>query len=107
MFEFAVIGKGMFGSAAAKYISQFSESVLLIGPDEPEDLRAHPGVFASYYDSGRITRILDSEFVWALAAKRSIDRYKQIESEGNEKFFHPVGCLKVIPNHEKDCDIWT
>jgi len=98
LFEYAIIGKGMFGSAAAKYLADHSDSILLIGSDEPQDLRLHKGVFGSYYDSGRITRILDTEYVWALAAKRSIDRYRQIENDGGESFFHPVGCLRVMPD---------
>ena len=37
MFEYIVIGKGLIGSAAARYLSENSSRVALIGPDEPED----------------------------------------------------------------------
>src|ERR1700733_1143507 len=97
MFDYAVVGKGLIGSAAARYLSGQSNSVVVIGPDEPADLKSHNGVFASHYDSGRITRILDTEYVWALAAKRSIDRYRMIEEKSGVQFFHAKGCLKVVP----------
>jgi sarcosine oxidase len=100
MYKYAVIGKGMFGTAAAKYLTEMSDSVVLIGPDEPRDWKVHNGVFASHYDSGRITRIFDSEYEWALAAKNSIERYKVIETESSIQFFHPVGCIKVVPDGE-------
>jgi sarcosine oxidase len=97
MFEYAVVGKGLIGSGAARYLSEQSDSVVVIGPNEPADMKLHNGVFASHYDSGRITRILDTEYVWALAAKRSIDRYRMIEEKSGIQFFHASGCLKVVP----------
>ena len=38
-FDIIVVGAGMFGSSAAKYLSKMSPSarVALIGPTEPED----------------------------------------------------------------------
>jgi sarcosine oxidase len=97
MFDYAVVGKGLIGSASARYLSEQSDSVVVIGPNEPADLKLHNGVFSSHYDSGRITRILDTEYVWALAAKRSIDRYRMIEEKSGIQFFHAQGCLKVVP----------
>ena len=100
-YHYIVIGKGMLGSSAAKYLSASSDSVAVIGPDEPADFKSHNGVFSSHYDSGRITRILDTEYVWALAAKRSIEAYPVIEEKSGIKFFQPAGCLKVVDNDEK------
>ncbi|MEM7115303.1 MAG: FAD-dependent oxidoreductase, partial [Chloroflexota bacterium] len=79
VYEYAIIGKGMIGVATASYVSKASDSVLLIGPDEPHDWTAHDGVFSSHYDQGRITRELDSTFEWALWAQRSIAAYRAIE----------------------------
>ena len=101
MFKYVVVGKGMIGSAAAKYLSHASDSVATIGPDEPADLKTHDGVFSSHYDAGRITRILDSEYVWALAAKRSIEAYPVIEEKSGIRFFQPLGCAKIVANDEK------
>jgi sarcosine oxidase len=98
MFKYVVIGKGMIGSAAAKYLSAASDSVAVIGIDEPTDFKKHNGVFASHYDSGRITRILDSDYTWGLAAQRSIQMYPVIEEKSGIKFFNPAGCIKVVPD---------
>lgn len=56
-FAYAVIGKGMIGTAIARYLSQSSDSVVM-GPHEPKNFATHEGVLASHYDSGRITRRL-------------------------------------------------
>lgn len=96
-FEYAVVGRGLIGSAAAKYFSVGSKNVAVIGPDEPIDWKLHSGVFASHYDQGRITRVLDTDELWAKLAQRSIERYTSIEQKSGIKFFHPVGCLKATP----------
>jgi sarcosine oxidase len=44
-FDIAVIGKGMMGAAAARYLAQDGVNVALIGPDEPEHRQTHDGVF--------------------------------------------------------------
>jgi sarcosine oxidase len=58
-------------------------------------------VFASHYDSGRITRILDSDYTWGLAAQRSIQMYPVIEEKSGVKFFQAKGCIKVMPDTEE------
>ncbi len=98
MYKCVVVGKGMIGSAAAKYLSHAGDGIATIGPDEPTDWKSHDGVFSSHYDAGRITRILDTEYVWALAAKRSIEAYPVIEEKSGIKFFEPRGCVKVVPD---------
>lgn len=96
-FKFVVIGKGMMGSAAAKYLAEKSDGVALIGPDEPEDKKTHPGVFASHYDEGRITRTIDPDANWAKLANRSIARYRDIEARSGVSFYNEVGCLLTGP----------
>jgi sarcosine oxidase len=78
-YEYIVVGKGLMGASAARHLTAHSPGVALIGPDEPPDRAAHTGVFGSHYDEGRITRILDSDRIWALLAQRSIARYRDIE----------------------------
>ena len=95
MYDYAIIGKGMIGSAAARYVSQQSDSVVLIGPDEPENIKAHSGVFASHYDMGRITRCLDGSLAWALWATRSIAAYPEIEAQSGIRFHHRSGGIQV------------
>ena len=94
-FRFIVIGRGMMGAAAAKYLARQTDGVAVIGPDEPADRKAHEGVFASHYDEGRITRTIDPDCDWALLANRSIARYGEIASESRIDFYTEAGCVVV------------
>ena len=96
MYEYAVVGKGMIGSAAARYLSQWSDAVVLVGPDEPEgDWSSHDGVFASHYDQGRITRCMDGTLAWGLWATRSIAAYPEIEEKSGIRFHYRSGGVQV------------
>jgi sarcosine oxidase len=99
-FRYIVIGRGMMGAAAARHLSQWTDGVALIGPDEPRDPARHQGVFASHYDEARITRTIDPDPIWARLANRSIARYRDIEEASGIAFYHPVGCLMVGPNRD-------
>jgi sarcosine oxidase len=96
-FKFLVVGRGMMGAAAARYLALQGDGVAVIGPDEPKDLANHEGVFASHYDEARITRTIDSNPVWARLANRSIARYGEIATESGVDFYSEVGCLIVGP----------
>lgn len=96
-FKHIVIGRGMMGAAAAKYLAQQGDGVAVIGPDEPQDAKTHQGVFASHYDEARITRTIDPDADWALMANRSIARYDEIARDSGIDFYAPVGCLVVGP----------
>lgn len=96
-FRFIVIGRGMMGAAAAKYLARQTDGVAVIGPDEPDNRRAHGGVFASHYDEGRITRTIDPDRDWALLANRSIARYGEIARESGVDFYTEAGCVGVAP----------
>lgn len=91
--QIAVIGRGLMGSAAAKYLAQAGLAPTLIGPDEPVDKARHRGVFASHYDEGRISRKNATDPYWADASIESIARYSDIERESGIQFFSPVGAL--------------
>lgn len=92
-FRYIVIGAGMMGAAAARHLSSQTDGVALIGPAEPTDRKNHYGVFSSHYDEARITRGFDGDPVWAELAKRSIERYAEIEQKSGIRFYHEVGCL--------------
>jgi sarcosine oxidase len=96
-FKTIVVGRGMMGAAAARYLALGGDDVAVIGPDEPKDWSRHDGVFASHYDEARITRTIDSDPVWARMANRSIARYGAIAGESGIDFYHEVGCLIVGP----------
>ena len=93
MFDYLVIGKGLFGAAAVKYLSSEAERVAVIGPDEPADLLSHDGVFASHYDQGRLAGRLGRGEVWTALAEQSIGVYRQIEAESGIRFYTPAGWL--------------
>ena len=69
------------------------QGVALLGPDEPKERSTHTGVFGSHYDEGRMTRISDPDPFWAFAAKKSIERYADIERESGIPFFTNSGYL--------------
>lgn len=96
-FKTIVVGRGMMGAAAARYLALSCDDVAVIGPNEPKDWSRHDGVFASHYDEARITRTIDSDPVWARMANRSIARYGAIAEESGIEFYHEVGCLIVGP----------
>lgn len=103
-YDAIVIGIGLIGSAALRHLSKNSANVLGLGPDEPTDWQNHEGVFASYYDQGRITRRVDPDPIWALLGARSIDDYTEIEAASGIQFHGAVGCLRVSgdPSLEDD-----
>jgi sarcosine oxidase len=94
-FDVAVVGAGMIGACAAWHIAGRGLSVALVGPGEPADKATHRGVFASHYDEGRITRVLDADPLWARLALASIARYGDLEREGGITFYHEAGCLRL------------
>ena len=96
-FEIAIIGAGLFGSAAARYLSKVSDGVALIGPAEPQQKSTHQGVFASHYDVSRLVRGIDPDLTWATLAKRSIDHYRNIEDASDIGFYHHIRYMMVTP----------
>lgn len=95
MYRTIVIGRGLIGSAAARHLSALVDGVALLGPEEPADRAAHAGVFASHYDEGRMTRVVDPDPAWAVTAMRSIDRYADLEARSGIRFFTGSGYLGI------------
>lgn len=109
MYDIAVIGKGLMGCGAIRHLTVAHPDlkVCIIGPDEPENFKTHQGVFASHYDQGRITRILDTSILWGTLAKHSIDQYAIIEQESGIQFHHAVGCLRATDMDDKRDQVMT
>ncbi len=95
-YDIAVIGAGMIGAAAARYLAEMGHTVIVIGPAEPARWRDHGGVFASHYDQGRITRIIDEDPIWAQLAARSIDAYADLQERSRLRFHAAVGGLQLV-----------
>ena len=101
-FEVAVVGLGLIGSAALRYLAEAGIPVIGLGPSEPADRTRHFGVFASHYDSGRITRILDDRIEWAELARRSIASYSDLAARTGIEFHRPTGVIHVAPDDRLD-----
>ncbi len=97
--DIAVIGLGLIGAAALRHVGDLWPGARLagVGAAEPADFTIHAGVFASHYDSGRITRKLDRRPVWARLAIRSIAGYADIEARSGIAFHRGVGVLFADP----------
>lgn len=91
--DVAVVGLGLIGAGALRHLAGRGATVVGVGPGEPADWAGHRGVFASHYDSGRITRKLDARFEWAELAVRAIAEYPVIATEGGIEFHQPVGAV--------------
>ncbi|MEO8763069.1 MAG: hypothetical protein ABI416_02230, partial [Ginsengibacter sp.] len=91
IFDCIVIGKGLIGAAAARYLSQ-SREVAVIGPGEPADMEKAV-VFSSHYDQSRIQRIIGTDPVWTLLNIQSAEQYPFLQKESNIKFHFDTVCL--------------
>jgi sarcosine oxidase len=96
MFDSAIIGKGLVGSAAAKYLSLAGQRIVIIGPDEPTD-SATAIVFASHYDSGRVQRLIGTDTASTLLNLQAARHYAWLEEASGIRFHTGVGCLYVNP----------
>lgn len=106
-YDIAVIGNGLIGSAALRHMTTRCPELKVcgIGPAEPRDRKTHRGVFASHYDQGRITRVLDPSPLWGRLARESIARYADIEAESGVVFHHRVGCLRATDIAERVAEV--
>lgn len=101
-FEYIVVGNGLFGSAAARYLSQESNDVAVIGPDEPKDELTHDGVYASHYDARRLVRILGRSKTRSDIGRMAMDNYRMLEEKSGIPFYEPVGYLIVNSDTVQD-----
>ncbi len=97
VYDSIIIGAGLIGSAAAKYISASEKKVALIGPDVERVLKEKI-VFASHHDSSRIQRIFGKDEIFTLLNLQSVNRYAFIEKETKIIFHSREGCLYVNPS---------
>ena len=101
--DVAVVGLGLVGAAALRYLSapETGLKCVGVGPAEPVEWSSHTGVFASHYDSGRITRKLDRRREWAILAARAIEAYRGIEAAAGIAFHTPAGVVMAEVDPER------
>ena len=91
--KIAVIGRGLWGAAAARHLAMARADVTLIGPAEPTNKNTHTGVFGSHYDEGRITRKNALDEYWVGVSTAAIDRYAEIERQSGIRFYTETGAV--------------
>lgn len=92
-YKYMVVGNGLMGSAAARYLSAWSDSVAVVGPAEPADQSQHDGVFSSHYDQGRLTRELSQDPIWSVISRRAVRNYGMLEEKSGVPFHGPWGAF--------------
>ena len=90
--DVAVIGRGLFGSAAARHLAEAGCDVVAIGPTVQGGA---PGIHSSHDDEARLTRRIDSDERWAPFTARAVDAYTDIEQRSGIEFYRPVGGLSA------------
>ncbi|HET7118630.1 MAG TPA: FAD-dependent oxidoreductase [Hanamia sp.] len=97
IYDSIIIGAGLIGSAAAKYISESEKNVALIGPDEERALNEKI-IFSSHYDNSRIQRMFGKDEIFTFLNQQSANEYDAIERETKIIFHSNEGCLYVNPS---------
>lgn len=91
--ELVVVGLGPMGAGALRHAAARGVRCVGIGSAEPTVLADRRGPFASHYDSGRVTRHVDTTFEWAELARRAICDYTLLEQRSGIVFHRPVGVV--------------
>jgi len=71
IYDVAVLGAGLFGSATAKYVSEDVEHSVLIGPSE--SAKHSTDIFGAWFDEGRIAELADSTDPWYTVGEQAIN----------------------------------
>ena len=101
LYEVAVVGRGLIGSAAARHLAESGTKVVVVGPDEPTDRRVSLGPFCSHPDEGRITRVAGRTPIWSQVAARSIQRYADISERSGIDFHRACGLVTSSPKADE------
>lgn len=97
-YDVAVVGAGPIGSATARHLADRGASVVVIGPDEPATFADHQGVWAGYYDQGRLAHVLEVPLITSLLATRSLRRFPELRERTGVEFTTPTQSLSVLPD---------
>lgn len=100
VYDIIIVGKGLIGAAAAKYVSRHHANILVIGADEPVN-NNDAIVYASHYDQGRLQRIVGRDAVWTRLNIDSSKQYELLQKQSGIEFHYPVGCVYATV-HAKD-----
>ncbi len=104
-FDTIIVGAGLMGSAAARYLSGHGRRVAVVGAAEPAGKETDAQVYASHYDEGRLARRLSKNGIWVRLTKRAIEQFPELEEKSGVPFYRPVGCLHVGASPEEKSKI--
>ncbi len=93
----AVVGRGPMGSAAARYLAEAGEDVVIVGPEEPADFARHQGPFASHYDEGRQAEFAAHNEGIARLSRASADAFRGLQARTGVEFYRDHPNLWVMP----------
>lgn len=97
-YDVAVVGAGPIGSATTRHLVDQGASVLIVGPEEPARFDDHEGVWAGYYDEGRLAHVLEVPLMTSMLATRSIRRFPALRERTGVEFTTPTHSLNVLPD---------
>lgn len=92
IFDIIIVGKGLMGAAAAKYLAVQGANIAVIGADEPTDVNKAT-VFASHYDQGRLQYVVGRDEVWTRLNIESTKMYPLLQEQTGIQFHFDVGCI--------------
>jgi len=98
-FENIVIGAGLIGSAAAKYLAESNSDTLLVGPEEPLNY-SESEIFASHYDNSRVQRLVGTNDAWTRLNIESQQEWLRLEQQTGRKLFSNSGTLYIAPTRD-------
>lgn len=91
--DVAVIGNGLFGSAAAKYLAHKGLRTVCIGaPTRPESVTPTT-VYSSHDDAARLVRYQARDEYWRDLTGASLAAFAEIQAETGIRIHEPVGSL--------------
>ncbi|KAA0918426.1 FAD-binding oxidoreductase [Dietzia sp. ANT_WB102] len=97
-YDVAVVGAGPIGAATARHLTDRGARVVVIGPAEPDRFDDHQGVWAGYYDQGRLAHVLEVPLVTSMLATRSLRRFAELRERSGVTFTTPTHSLSVLPD---------
>lgn len=95
-FDVVVIGKGLVGTAAGKYLAAGKKRVAIVGAELSSTLQP-PLVYASHDDQARIQRLVGKDVHWTRLNADSVQQYKNISAESGIDFHTENGCFYINP----------
>jgi glycine/D-amino acid oxidase-like deaminating enzyme len=99
-FDAIVVGNGMIGSAASKYLSLSGLKVGAIGAAESIGA-ADALVYSSHDDECRVQRVIDQDRVWTQLNLDSVKAYAELQRQSGIQFHFDNGCLLAGQSRHK------